>query len=59
LACTIPPTRLNVATWVHEAMKEMNRVRTLKTEYGWYNKNKGKLELIGQEEGLILLLNTI
>jgi hypothetical protein len=56
---TSTPTRLNDATWVHEAMKEMKRVRAmvrnawLKTEYEWFNKNKGGLELIGGEEGLI------
>ncbi len=51
--------RLNIATWVNEAMKEMTRecamVRNawLKTEYEWYNKNEGGMELIEGEEGLI------
>jgi hypothetical protein len=53
------PMRLNVATWVNEAMKEMTRecamVRNtwLKTEYKWYDNNEGGVELIGGEEGLI------
>jgi hypothetical protein len=53
------PTRLNVAKWVDQAMKEMKRERTivrnvwLKTKYEWFDKNKGGLELIGGEEGLI------
>ncbi len=56
---TRTPMRLNVATWVNEAMNEMTRERAmvrsawLKTEYEWYNKNEGGLELIGGEEGLI------
>jgi hypothetical protein len=56
---TSTPTRLNVATWVNEAMKEMNRERAmernawLKTEYEWCDKNEGGLELIGGDEGLI------
>ena len=53
------PTRLNIATWVDEAMKQMKRERAmvrnawLKTEYEWLDKNEGGLELIGGEEGLI------
>jgi hypothetical protein len=52
-------TRLNVAAWVSEAMKKMTREHAmvrkarLKTEYEWYNKNEGGLELIRGEEGLI------
>jgi hypothetical protein len=54
---TSTSTRLNVATWVNEAMKEMNRERAmvrnawLKTEYDWYNKNKGGWSLLGGRRG--------
>ncbi len=56
---TSSPTRLNVATWVDQAMAEMKRecrmVRNawLKTEYEWFDTNEEGLELIEGEEGLI------
>ncbi len=46
---TSTPTRLNVTTWVHEAMKEMKRERAmvrnewLKTEFEWFDKKEGGL----------------
>jgi hypothetical protein len=59
---TRTPTRLNVATWVDEAMKKMKRERAmvrnawLKTEYEWLDKNKGGLELI-RGRGVDLIIN--
>ncbi len=60
---TSTPTRLNVATWVDQAMKEMKRkhamVRNawLKTEYEWLDKNKGGWSLLGGGGGVDLIIN--
>ncbi len=56
---TSAPTRLNVTTWFHDAMRQMSRegamIRNawLETEYEWFNKNEGGGELFGGEEGLM------
>ncbi len=56
---TSTPTRLIVAMWVDQAMKDMMTQRTmvrnawLKQDYDWLDKNNGGVELIGGEEGLI------
>jgi hypothetical protein len=52
-------TRLIVATWVDQAMKDMMMQHAmvknawLKQDYKWLDKNDGGVELIGGEEGLI------
>jgi hypothetical protein len=44
---TSAPTRLNIATWVHDTMRQMSREHAmirnawLKTEYEWFDKSEG------------------
>jgi phosphohistidine swiveling domain-containing protein len=53
---TSTPTRLNVATWVDQAMADMSakhgivRNAWLKSGYEWFDKNEG---VVVEEEGLI------
>jgi len=53
---TSTPTRLNVATWVDQAMADMSSKRGfvrnawLKSGYEWFDKNE---EVVVEEEGLI------
>jgi hypothetical protein len=56
---TSTPTRLMVATWIDQAMKDMMTQRAmvrnawLKQDYEWLDKNDGGVELNGGKEGLI------